>query len=119
LGPESTWAAEASECAADQDAFWAYHDLLFNTQAGEDRSAYNKDNLKQLAADLDLDTEAFNECLDSGKYTDLVAGTTQGARSIGVQSTPAFIINGMAVVGAQPFEVFEQVIEEELVNAAQ
>jgi protein-disulfide isomerase len=79
----------------------------------------DKESLKQLAADLDLDTETFNECLDSGKYTDLVAGTTQGARSIGVQSTPAFVINGKAIVGAQPFEVFEQVIEEELTSVAQ
>ena len=79
MGPESTWAAEASECAADQDAFWEYHDLLFDKQAGENRGAFDKENLKQWAADLDLDTEAFNECLDSGKYTELVATDHTGS----------------------------------------
>ena len=64
LGEESQWAAEASECAADQDKFWEYHDKLFASQSGENQGAFNKDNLKQFAADLKLDTAAFNECLD-------------------------------------------------------
>ena len=114
LGPESQWAGEASECAAEQDAFWEYHDLLFDNQAGENRGAFSKDNLKQFAADLGLDTEAFNECLDSGKYASLVQSETATARQIGVQSTPTFLINGQPVIGAQPFEAFQQVIESEI-----
>jgi predicted DsbA family dithiol-disulfide isomerase len=58
-----------------------------------------------------LDTNAFNECLDSGKYTSLVLSQTDIARQIGVQSTPSFIINGKAIVGAQPFEAFQQAID--------
>ncbi|RMF45155.1 MAG: hypothetical protein D6755_08385, partial [Anaerolineae bacterium] len=50
LGQESLWAAEASECAADQDAFWEFHDKLFNSQNGENRGAFSKDNLKKFAA---------------------------------------------------------------------
>ena len=46
LGQESQWAAEASECAADQDAFWPYHDKLFASQSGENQGAFNKDKLK-------------------------------------------------------------------------
>jgi protein-disulfide isomerase len=114
LGPESQSAAEASECAADQDAFWEYHDLLFDSQEGENRGAFNDENLKAFAEQLDLDTEQFNECLDSGKYTTLVQNETAAARQLGVQSTPAFVINGQAVIGAQPFDVFQQVIEQEL-----
>jgi len=113
LGPESQWAAEASECAGDQDAFWEYHDYLFEHQNGENQGAFDKENLKQFAADLGLDTEAFNECLDSGKYTDYVQSLTQMARQIGVQSTPTFVINGVPVLGAQPFEAFQQVIEDQ------
>jgi protein-disulfide isomerase len=116
LGQESFYAAEASECAGDQDAFWEYHDLLFESQAGENQGAFEKDKLKQFAADLKLDTEVFNECLDSGKYTQLVQDLTSTAQSIGVRSTPAFVINGQAVVGAQPFATFEQAIEQALEN---
>lgn len=111
LGQESVWAGEASECAAEQDAFWKYHDYLFDHQNGENRGAFNKDNLKQFAADLGLDTAAFNECLDSGRYTEVVRGETEAAQQIGVQSTPTFLINGQPVLGAQPFEYFQQIIE--------
>lgn len=119
LGPESFRAAEASECAADQGAFWEYHDLLFANQNGENRGAFNDENLKALAAELDLDSEEFNQCLDSGKYTEIVNTATGAAQSIGVRSTPAFIINGQPVVGAQEFAIFQQIIEEELDKTTQ
>lgn len=114
LGPESQWAAEASECAADQDAFWEYHDILFSSQNGENQGAFNKDKLKEFAAQIELDTEAFNECLDSGTHTASVQEMTQIAQSIGVRSTPAFLINGTPMLGAQPFESFQQVIDQAL-----
>ncbi len=113
LGPESQWAAEASECAADQDAFWPYHDLLFERQSGENRGAFSKDNLKQFAAELGLDTTTFNTCLDSGKYTSLVRTESATVQSLGVRGTPAFLVNGRPLVGAQPFEVFQQIVETE------
>ena len=111
LGPESNWAAEAAECAADQNKFWEYHDKLYDSQSGENQGAFNKDNLKKFAEELGLDTSAFNECLDSGKYTQLIQEESSMASSIGVRSTPTFLINGQAVVGAQPFEIFEQAID--------
>ncbi len=109
LGPESQRAAEASECAAEQGAFWAYHDLLFERQA-----AVNAESLRQFATELGLDTEVFNTCLDSGKYTSLVHSETAAVQSLGVTGTPSFLVNGRPLVGAQPFEIFEQVIEAEL-----
>ena len=108
LGPQSQQAAEASECAGEQGAFWAYHDLLF---AGRTRGA---DNLKQLAADLGLDTTVFNACLDSGTYASVVRAESALIASLGVRGTPAFLVNGQPLAGAQPFEVFEQIIEAEL-----
>jgi len=111
LGQESQWAAEASECAADQDAFWEYHDYLFDNHGGENQGAFSMDNLKRFAEELGLDTDVFNECLDSGKYTQVVQSETTAGQQLGVQSTPTFLVNGQPVVGAQPFEVFEQVIE--------
>ena len=112
LGQESMWAAEASECAADQGKFWEYHDLLFSRQAGENQGAFSKDNLKAFAADMKLDTAAFNTCLDSGKYTQLVTDQTNLGRGLGVQSTPTFAVNGQPVVGAIPYENFKQTIDE-------
>ena len=111
LGPESQWAAEASECAGDQEQFWEYHDLLFDRQAGENQGAFAKDNLKRFAGDLGLNAEAFNQCLDSGKYAQFVKSQSENARSLGVRSTPTFVLNGQPIVGAQPFEVFQQAID--------
>ena len=113
LGPESGWAAEASECANDQNAFWQYHDKLYVSQNGENQGAFNKDKLKKFAADLKLNIAAFNACMDTGKYTAQVAADTDAFQALGVQSTPTFLINGRAVTGALPFEQFAQVIETE------
>jgi protein-disulfide isomerase len=114
LGKESEWAAEASECAAEQDAFWEYHDLLFSRWGGENKGAFSQDNLKQFASELGLDAPAFRACLDSGKFTSIVRAEKATAQSLGVRGTPAFLVNGRPVVGAQPFEVFQQIIESEI-----
>ncbi len=114
LGDESFWAAEASECAADQEAFWEYHDYLFDRQAGENQGAFSKDHLKTFAADLGLDTAAFNACLENGTHTALVAGQTQAAQQLGVRSTPTFVLNGQPILGAQPYEIFQQYIQRAL-----
>jgi protein-disulfide isomerase len=114
LGEESQWAAEASECANDQNAFWPYHDYLFSHQSGENLGAFSKDNLKKFAATLNLNTDEFNQCLDSGKYTDLVKSQTSMAQNLGVSSTPTMVINGKVLLGAQPFATFQQLIESDL-----
>jgi len=114
LGDESTWAAEASECAADQKKFWEYHDLLFKSQSGENQGAFSKDNLKKFASDLGLDTKAFNECLDTSKHADLVQQDIAFGQSLGINSTPAFAVDGTPLLGAQPFDVFKKLIEEGL-----
>lgn len=72
--------------------------------------------MKQFAAELDLDTDTFNQCLDSGKYTSLVNEQRQLAQQIGVSSTPAFIVNGQPFLGAQPYENFQQLIESSLAS---
>lgn len=118
LGPESQLAAEASECAADQDAFWAFHDRLFEAQQGKNLGAFSKDSLKRYAAEIGLDTESFNACLDSGKHASTVRQESKEASYMGVRSTPSFLINGRPLLGAQPFEVFQEYIEAELAETA-
>jgi len=112
LGDESKWAAEASECAADQDKFWEYHDILFKKQTGENQGAFSKENLKKFADELGLDSQAFAECLDSGKYLSQVEEFSYIASQLGVRSTPSFLVNGQPIVGAQPFENFKKLIDQ-------
>ncbi len=114
LGQESVWAALASECAADQNKFWEYHDLVFSRQNGENQGAFNPDNLKAWAGELGLDTAAFNQCFDAQKYLAVVQANTAEAQQLGIRGTPGFFVNGTSVAGAQPFEVFQQTIEAEL-----
>ena len=101
--------AEAAECADEQGKFWEYHDSLFANQ-----NALDIDSLKKYASDTKLDTAKFNECLDSGKYAEEVQKDFKDGQSAGVRGTPAFFINGRLVSGAQPFETFKKIIDEEL-----
>jgi protein-disulfide isomerase len=119
LGEDSVRAALASECAAEQQKFWEYHELLFAQRQGGQNPDYSNENLKTLAQQLDLDIKAFSECLDSGRYTSTVLQQTQFARQMGLTSTPSFLINGKVIIGAQPYEVFEGVIEEALRESEQ
>jgi protein-disulfide isomerase len=114
LGEESLWAAAASECAAEQDKFWEYHDYLFEKWSGENQGAFTQENLKQFAADLELDTVKFSECVDSGRMEGIVQQDIDFARQLGVSSTPTFAVNGKPVQGALPFSRFQQLIEQEL-----
>lgn len=116
LGEESKQAAEAAECAADQNAFWQMHDVLYSHQGAENSGVYSTGNLKKYASEVakrvnGFDTGKFNACLDSGSKRAIVDTLTQQARQAGVSSTPTFTVNGLAVVGAQPIDVFRTTIE--------
>ncbi len=103
-------AGEASLCANDQGKFWEMHDGMF-----ADQKNLAVDGLKSIAASVaDLDAEAFNECLDSDKYADSVESDFQAGTRAGVGSTPAFFINGRYLSGAQPYETFAEIIDDEL-----
>lgn len=113
LGAESSRAAEASECAADQDQFWPFHDLVFQDQVAT-RSSLDHDKLVELAGQIGLDTTIFSECLSSGNHSLRISRESQAVQALGVRGTPGFLVNGLFVSGAQPFEVFQQIIEEQL-----
>ena len=115
LGQESSRSAEASECAAEQEKFWAYHDLIFVDQATR-RSTLNDETLIRLAEELNLDTTAFRQCLTSNRYSDLIRQESQVIGSLGVRGTPGFVINGVYMAGAQPYESFAQIIDQQLAD---
>ena len=102
-------AALAALCAKEQGKFWEYHDLLFKNQESLEES-----DLKKYAAGFGLKTEDFNSCLESKKYKSQIEADMMEANRLGVRGTPAFFINGQFLSGAQPFENFQAVIEEEL-----
>ncbi len=117
LGNDSRTAAQASYCAEDQEAYWDYHDLLYNSQEDRiDGGWANTERLKAFAFSLDLDMELFESCLDSGKYAKRVAYNSQQARDNGVTGTPGFFIVGpngeqTQVAGAQPYGIFKQILD--------
>jgi protein-disulfide isomerase len=102
-------AAQAANCAGDQNAYWEYHDALFVAQYGLSRDAF-----LAYADDLGLDRQALEECLDSGYYEEEVRSDLSDAFALGVSSTPSFFINGIPVIGAQSSETFLAIIQSEL-----
>jgi protein-disulfide isomerase len=107
--PQAQPAAEAAQCANEQGKFWPYHDRLF-AEAGKLMDA----DLKKAAVDLGLDAARFNSCVDEHRYKSVVEADQQAGNEAGVNGTPAFFVNGRLLSGAQPFEVFKRVIDEEL-----
>jgi len=115
VGDDSIIAAEASYCADDQGKFMEYHSTLYNNQAGIQDGWASSDSLKQFAIDLGLDSEMFDECLDSEKYSDRISYNTEVATSNGVEGTPHFFIVGpdgtiKQITGPQPSVVFDAAI---------
>ena len=114
LGQESVWASEAAECANEQGKFWDYHDKLFENQRGENQGAFSIKNLKGFAQELGLDTQAFDQCLDSHKYEGLVNAETLDAANLGIRSTPTFVIGDQTVDGPRSYSQLQTTIEAEL-----
>ncbi len=111
IHPYALPAAEAANCAGEQGKYWEYHDALFSGKYELGEEAFTA-----YAKDLGLDTDQFAQCMKEHRYRDEVEGDLNYALALGVQSTPTFFINGIAVVGAQPFEVFASIIDQELKN---
>lgn len=102
-------------CAGDQNKFWDLHDLFFANQESIEDVA----KLKELAESNGVDIAMVDECLDSGKYDSRLTEDTTEGRSIGVSGTPTFLVGNeedgyIPVTGAQPYRVFEQVINSAL-----
>lgn len=108
IHPNAMPAAVASLCANDQDAYWDYHEKLFSSET-LDEATYI-----QYAADLDLNVDTFTACLSDGSHDAFIQEDMQFALDLGVQSTPTFFVNGLAIVGAQPLANFQQIIDKEL-----
>jgi len=115
LGPASTLAAEAGECANDQGKFWQFHDYMYQNQPDEsDTSMYTDANLTQIAGNLGMDTSQFSSCLTSKTASDEVAKDLSEGQAAGVSGTPTTFINGVPVVGAVPYSQIKTAIDNDL-----
>lgn len=119
FGEDSLRAALASECAEEQGKFWEMHNRLFERLNGREQTALSEETLVGYAQELGLETRSFSECLSSQRYFDEVLLDYQAAQSYGLRGTPGFVINGVVyTMGAQPFAIFDQIIQSELARVA-
>jgi len=114
IGQESRDAANAARCAGDQDHFWAYHDLLYQGQGGENSGAFSRDRLEGFGARLGLDQATFQACVDGGWHAPAVQDDLSEVIAKGFNGTPTFVVGGQRIVGAQPIEVFRAAIDAAL-----
>ncbi len=102
-------AALASMAAGKQGKFWEYHDKMFADQKG-----INPANLTKWATELGLDMAAFAKDSKDGALRKQIENEQRASVALGQRGTPAFLINGKALSGAQPFDKFKTIIEAEL-----
>ena len=102
-------AAEAALAAHAQGKFWEMHDKMFANQ-----QALDGPSLEKYAQEIGLDVGKFKAALDSNKFDAYITADSAEGMRVGANGTPTFFINGRQVVGAQPFEAFKNVIDQEL-----
>ena len=113
IHPQANNAALASMCAAEQDKFWEYADLLYakqNEWGGKDDSSI----FKIYAQNLGLSSDSFSSCLDNGKYENKVAADSDEAQNFGVTGTPTVFVGDRVETGVLSAEELRGYIEEEL-----
>lgn len=118
LGDESNTAALAARAAARQDAFWVYHDRLFAEERPVNGGVLSREFVVGLAEELGLDVEAFAADIDDADVAAGVRADLEEGRQLGITATPAFLINGRPLLGGQPTEVFERIVEQAAAGAA-
>ncbi len=112
LTAESTPASAAAQCAFAQGKFWEFRAAFFDNQGQLGRDFYLK-----TAEEYELDIEEYTACLDEGRYISEVEIDGFDGQIAGVTGTPGFFINGRILSGAQPYSIFERMIQRELAKA--
>jgi protein-disulfide isomerase len=121
LGAESTVAANAAQCAEDQNELWPYHDALYSAKVADDARGGEEDDgffstaeLLKLGQQVGLNMTTFTSCVNNNSDANIVAEEKGAAANAGVDSTPTFLINGQMITGAQPYSVFQQALDNAL-----
>ena len=111
IHPQAQKAAEAAQCAAEQQKFWPYHDKLFAS------TSLQMNDLKKFAQELELNMEQFTSCLDSSKSAAGIDVDMQAGQQAGVNATPTFFVNGYPLSGAASYERFKELVDTALEQA--
>jgi len=119
IGPDSVNASHGAHCANDQGLFWEYHDILYSNWTGENNGWASSENLGRFAQEIGLDMDAWSECMANGIHSQIILASNEDAKNLELTGTPAFFVIGpdgktTRLFGAQPFEAFEKVFENEL-----
>lgn len=109
LHADAPMVSEAARCANEQNKFWEYHEIVFDNQ---DKTSI--EDLKQYAADLNLNTTQFNGCLDTNKYKEQVNKEIQDGVTAGIYGTPTIFINDQIFVGPKTYSELSKAIDQEL-----
>jgi protein-disulfide isomerase len=115
IGDESTIAAEAAACAADQGTFWQFHATLYHSQRAENSGAFGKGRLSAMAHGLDMDLDQFKTCVDKHARADEVETMRDEARAYGVTGTPSFVVNGK-LIQYTGYESLQAAIDQALIE---
>ena len=121
IGEDSVKASQGAHCANDQGMFWEYHDILYSNWSGENNGWASSENLAIFAQQIGLNMNKWSECMNKGSHSQIILKSNDDARTLELTGTPAFfIINSDGKVsklfGAQPFEVFKKIFDEQLEN---
>jgi protein-disulfide isomerase len=111
---DSQRAAEGAYCAGEQGKFWDMHDILFANYSYGSMNGFSNSVLKAMAKEIGLDMKQYSSCMDNHTYADQIEQDKSDGKAAGVNATPTFFVNGQEIRGARPYEVFQQVIEQEL-----
>ena len=117
LGQDSVTAAMAGRAAAEQGAFFELHDEIFAREWERNAGELSIESLTAVAGELGLDTERFAQDMQDPDLEQAVRDDLQLGQQLGFTGTPAFVINGRAMVGGQPTDTFRQVIDQAIDEA--
>ncbi|SOC48950.1 Protein-disulfide isomerase [Blastococcus aggregatus] len=112
FGEQSVQAARAARSAGEQGAFWEFHDAVYALGFPPNSGQLTDDVLIGLARDLDLDVERFTATMQSQETLDAVTADFREGQQLGISGTPAFLLNGRPIMGAQPTDTFVAAIEQ-------
>lgn len=116
--PGAQMAAQASECAADQNQFWPFHDRIFQmaSQRGQDGVTY--DALMGYASEVGLDTAQMKSCVDNLTHQANVADSVTQAQQMGLSSTPSILVNGQLIENPFNYNLLKAAIDAQLEPAS-
>ena len=119
IGPDSVNASHGAHCAKDQGLFWEYHDILYSNWTGENNGWASPRNLTMFANEINVNMEQWSECMDEKPHSKTIIESNNDAQALELTGTPAFFViteegKVTKLFGAQPFEIFKKVFDEQL-----